>query len=126
MKIEEILYEMEGKCSMNISAPACNDELRRLECLFPEQTKQLRSLYMVTDGVEINVPGTVLYPAEMVMKRNEGRNPNALLEIGTFIFGDRLYLAADGKVTQVDHETGEVFLEWRSLNRFLMDELSAL
>lgn len=126
MKIEEILYQMEEKCAMNISAPTRSDDLNRLESLFPEQVKHLRGLYAVTDGVEINVPGTVLYSADEVMKRNERRNSMDLVEVGTFNFGDRLYLAADGTVTQIDHETGEFFFEWNSLNRFLMDELSAL
>lgn len=126
MRIENILYEMEGKCEMDISAPSNRDELLRLEGRHPKQAKYLKALYLITNGVEINVPGTILYPIAKVLEQNGEGEPEDLLEIGATNFGDRLLISSDGKIKQLDHETGEDFLEWGSLEQFLLDELSAL
>lgn len=127
MKIEDILCEMEGKCEMDISAPANKDELLCLKRMYPKQAKYLKDLYVVTNGVEINVPGTILYPVVKVLEQNGGRkNAEELLEIGTTSFGDRLFVSLEGKIKQFDHETGEEFLEWVSLEQFLSDELAVL
>lgn len=126
MKIDEILYEMEGKCIMDIAAPAKEEEFLRLEEKYPQQAKHLKELYLVTNGVEINVPGTILHSASQTLALNKGRDPEGILEIGVKNFGDRLYIAANGRILQIDHETGEVFLEWESLVHFLADELSEI
>lgn len=69
--IESILLSLEGKCRMEISAPASKEELNRISRIYPEQFNAIKALYVITDGVEIDVPGTVLYPINKIILMNE-------------------------------------------------------
>ncbi len=124
MNTEKILCEMEEKCNMEFARPAREESLQRLEETYPAQARYLKELYHITDGVGINVPGTVIYPVSEVLERGNGRNSSDELEIGFYSFGDCICMTMDGRIRQLNHETGEVFLEWKSLNQFLLDELS--
>ena len=57
--IDSILLSLEGECRMNISAPASKDMLDKILKLYPIQFRTIEDLYAITDGVEIDVPGTV-------------------------------------------------------------------
>lgn len=40
--------------------------------------------------------------------------------------GDIISVTSEGKVLQLEHESGDVFLDWDCLEVFLKDELDAL
>ena len=40
--------------------------------------------------------------------------------------GDIISVTSEGKVLQLEHESGDVFLDWDCLEFFLKDELDAL
>lgn len=124
--IDSILLSLEGKCRMNISAPASKDMLDKILKLYPIQFRTIEDLYAITDGVEIDVPGTVLYSIERILSVNESGLKDDYLEIGHMNFGDTISINSEGKVVQIEHETGDVFLDWDSLEAFLKDELEAL
>lgn len=124
--IDSILLSLEGKCRMNISAPASKDMLDKILKLYPIQFRTIEDLYAITDGVEIDVPGTVLYSIEIILSVNESGLKDGYLEIGHMNFGDTISINSEGKVVQIEHETGDVFLDWDSLEAFLKDELEAL
>lgn len=124
--IDSILLSLEGKCRMNISAPGPKDMLDKISKLYPVQFKTIEDLYVITDGVEIDVPGTVLYSIEKILSVNERGLEDGCLEIGHMNFGDTISVDSEGKVVQIEHETGDVFLDWDSLEAFLNDELEVL
>ena len=51
---------------------------------------------------------------------------NECIEIGVMNFGDTLSIISEGKILQLEHESGDVFLDWDWLEDFLKDELDAL
>lgn len=124
--IDSLLLSLEGKCRMNISAPASKDMLDKISKLYPIQFKAIEGLYTITDGVEIDVPGTVFYSIEEILSVNERNLEDGCLEIGHMNFGDTISVDSEGKVVQIELETGDVFLDWDSLEAFLNDELEAL
>ena len=54
------------------------------------------------------------------------RSPDEHVKIGAMNFGDEIVVGKDGRIYQIDHETGEEFLDWETLEDFLEDELAAL
>lgn len=124
--IESILLSLESKCRMDISAPASKEELNRISRIYPKQFNVIKALYEMTDGVEIDVPGTVLYPINKIISLNENVGSEGYIEIGVMNFGDTILITSDGKIVQLEHESGDVFLDWDCLEDFLKDELHAL
>lgn len=124
--IESILLSLEGKCRMDISAPATKEDITKLSRLYPKQYKAIKELYEISDGIEIDVPGTVFYPIKKIISVNEGVSANKCIEIGVMNFGDIILISSEGKVIQLEHESGDVFLDWDCLADFLNDELDAL
>lgn len=124
--IESILLSLEGKCRMDISAPATKEEITKITKLYPEQFKAIKELYEISDGIEIDVPGTVFYPIKKIISTNRGVSNNECIDIGVMNFGDIISISSEGKVLQLEHESGEVFLDWDCLEDFLNDELGAL
>ena len=41
-------------------------------------------------------------------------------------FGDILSITSEGKILQLEHESGDAFLDWDCLEDFLKDELDDL
>ena len=70
--VESILLSLEGKCRMDISAPATKEEIAKITKLYPEQFKAVKELYEISNGIEIDVPGTVFYPIEKIISMNKG------------------------------------------------------
>lgn len=124
--IESILLSLESKCRMGISEPASKEDITNIAKLYPEQFKAIKKLYEISDGIEIDVPGTVLYPINKIISINEGLTIDECIEIGVMNFGDIIAINSEGKVIQLEHESGKVFLDWDSIEDFLNDELSAL
>lgn len=124
--ITDILMDLEGKCRMDINAPASEKKMLELMTAFPSQTEAIEALYKITDGVEIDVPGTVLYSVEKILELNKGKESAEALEIGAMNFGDAIVVTNQKAILQIEHETGETFLDWDSLEAFLLDEMDAL
>lgn len=124
--IESILLSLEGKCRMDISAPATKEDITKLSMLYPKQYKAIKELYEISDGIEIDVPGTVFYPIKKIISENERVSAKEVIEIGVMNFGDIISITSEGKVIQLEHESGEAFLDWDCLEDFLNDELGAL
>ena len=120
--IMKIMMSLESRCRMKISAPASQEALTKLEKFgFSEQ---ILELYRITDGTEINIPGTVFLTADEIIANY---NKKEEITIGYLNFGDIIsFNSTNGKLIQIDHETGENFLEWDTLADFLNDELEAL
>ena len=124
--VEKILLALKAKCKMVITAPASLDVLYKLRMLYPKLPKAVLDLYTISDGVEINVTGTILFPADKLINAHNANASNEYLTIGMMSFGDKVVVGEDGKIYQIDHETGERFLGWDTLDDFLADELNAL
>lgn len=124
--IERILLSLEDKCRMDISAPATKEDITMLSKLYPGQYKAIKGLYEISDGIEIDVPGTVFFPIKKIISVNERVSSKDGIEIGVMNFGDIISITSEGKVIQLEHESGEVFLDWDCLEDFLNDELGAL
>lgn len=52
--IESILLSLEGKCRMDISAPASKEDITRVSRLYPKQFSAIKELYEISDGIEID------------------------------------------------------------------------
>ncbi len=125
-KVEKLLFELESKCKIEINAPASLDLLYELKQMYPVLPMAVLDMYAVSDGIEINIPGTTFYPLEKLLSMNKTVPKAKYVKIGTMIFGDEIVVGKDGKIYQIDHETGEEFLDWETFEAFLEDELSAL
>lgn len=125
-KVEKLLLELESKCNMEINAPASLDLLYELKQMYPVLPMAVLDMYAVSDGIEINIPGTTFYSLEKLLSMNKADSLTEYVKIGTMIFGDEIVVGKDGKIYQIDHETGEEFLDWETFEAFLEDELSAL
>lgn len=125
-KVEKLLLELEEKCNMEITFPASLDRLYELKHTYPILPMGVLDMYAISDGIEINVPGTVFYSLEKLINTNNKNSVNEYLKIGTMIFGDEIVVGKDGKIYQIDHETGKEYLDWETFEDFLVDELKAL
>ena len=108
-----LLEEMEAALPMAFAPPCMRtDRLAELPA-------SLSALYSLTDGMEINVPGTVILPLEELppWTRETQR-----ICFGHMNFGDLLCMDAEGRVYQIDIEDGAEFLSWDSLFAFLKSE----
>lgn len=124
--LENILLSMECKCRMNIFAPASKEDLLFLHNSYPSQYEGIFELYEISDGLEIGMPGTVFYPIRKIISTNKCRENSSTLEIGIMNFGDPIMISDDCRVIQIDHDSGEIFIEWDSLKDFMSDELNNL
>ena len=124
--VESILLSLEGKCRMDISEPATKEEIAKITKLYPEQFKAVKELYEISNGIEIDVPGTVFYSIETIISINMGVSSDKCIEIGVMNFGDIISISSWGKILQLEHESGGIFLDWNCLEDFLNDELKAL
>ena len=57
---------------------------------------------------------------------NKGVSSDECIEIGVMNFGDIILISSWGKIIQLEHESGGIFLDWNCLEDFLNDELRAL
>lgn len=124
--VEKILFELEAKCVMEINAPASLEELNNLKEMYPILPAELLDMYGVSDGIEINVPGTVFYSCAELLNENKVGSSCEYVKIGAMNFGDEIVVGKEGRIYQIDHETGEKFLDWETIEDFLVDELAAL
>lgn len=124
--VEKLLLELESKCDMEFHAPASLDMLETLKYRYPVLPKAVLDMYFISDGVEINIPGTVFYPIEKVLRINKEDPETEYVKIGVMVFGDEIVVGKDGKIYQIDHEVDEVFLDWETLEDYFEDELAAI
>lgn len=115
----QMLLQLEREMPMSFLPPAAAGDLEAVRKRFPQAPDVLYKLWAISDGVEINVPGTVLYGAKEALAAPA---PGDWVPLGHMSFGDPLYLTPDGRVLQVDHENGSLYLNWPSLLAFLEDE----
>lgn len=125
-KVEKLLFELESKCNMEISAPVSLDVLYDLKQMYPVLPMAVLDMYAISDGIEINIPGTIFYPLEELLSINKTDSSREYIKIGAMNFGDEIVVGKDGRIYQIDHETGEKFLDWDNFEDFLEDELAAL
>lgn len=119
LALYEKLLQLEREMPMSFAPPAPAEELEVFRQCFPQAPDILYELWAISDGVEINIPGTVFYSAKEALAAPA---PGDCVPLGHMSFGDPLYLAPDGQVLQMDHEDGSLFLGWPSLLDFLEDE----
>ena len=117
-KLLSLLEKMEDTFPMEFAPP----------CSLTERPAGLPAdlfvLYSITDGMEIDVPGTVILPLEEVSLWPEEPScgePQRLC-FGHMNFGDFLCIDENGTVFQMDIEDGSEFLRWDSLLDFLQSE----
>ncbi len=122
-KLYELLLELEDKFPMEIHEPASKNSINKLKEIYPTLPVAVLDMLEISNGIEINVPGTVLYSVEDIISHNE-RGVDEYV-IGYMSFGDEIHIDKSGMVIQIDHETEEVFLEWESLEECLAEELHA-
>ena len=108
-----LLEEMEAELPMRF-APPCARSNR-----LAELPAGLSELYSLTDGMEINVPGTVILPLEALPPQTK---ETQRICFGFMNFGDMLCMDQEGRVYQINLEDGTEFLSWDSLYSFLESE----
>lgn len=81
---------------MDFSAPATKEDITKISRLYPKQFKAIEELYGISDGIEIDVPGTVLYPINKIISLNENVGSEGYIEIGVMNFGDTILITSDG------------------------------
>ena len=124
--IKNLLKKIEAVAPVEKHMPADEGSVNKVRLAAPQEIPQdLILLWQITDGIEINVPGTRLYSVAEATEYllDDSKTDGGLFPLGSLDFGDNLYINATGEVIQIDHENGEVFLTWRSLIQFLEDEL---
>lgn len=119
LALYEKLLQLEREMPMSFAPPATAEDLTAFRQRFPQAPAILYELWAISDGVEINIPGTVLYNVKEALTASA---PEDWVPLGRMSFGDPLYLDPDGQVLQIDHEDGSLFLTWPSLLDFLEDE----
>lgn len=120
-ELEKTLENLESKCRMVFHEPVCRKMIEENSEFIPEE---LCLLWEISDGLEVNAPGTVFYSMDQVKRLNKAASSNLL--IGHMNFGDQLFLSKEGELIQKDHETDEVFLKWENICTFLEEELRDL
>lgn len=126
-KLYNMLIAIERQVPVEIHAPISGRQKEDLKKKFPDIPDALMELFSISNGIEVNVPGTVFYSVEDLMKNMKMRvvsQKEGWYPLGRMSFGDELFINQSGRVIQVDHETGEIFLEWKSPEEFLEDETS--
>lgn len=124
--VEKLLLNLESKCSMEVNMPASLDALYELKQMYPVLPMAVLDMYAISDGIEINVPGTTFYPVDKLLSINKNTTEVEYVKIGHMVFGDEIVVGKDGRIYQIDHETGTEFLDWETFEDFLEDELVAL
>lgn len=119
LALYEKLLQLEREMPMSFAPPATAEDLTVFRQRFPQAPAILYELWAISDGVEINIPGTVLYGVKEALAASA---PEDWVPLGRMSFGDPLYLDPDGQVLQIDHEDGSLFLTWPCLLDFLEDE----
>lgn len=95
--IESILLSLESKCRMDISAPASKDILIEVYTRYPARFERVNGLYEITNGIEIDAPGTVLYSVEKLISLNKDKRSSSSIEIGVKNFDNLILLDNEGK-----------------------------
>ncbi|MBR5800455.1 MAG: SMI1/KNR4 family protein [Lachnospiraceae bacterium] len=124
--VEKFLLKLESKCSLEVNIPASLDALCELKQMYPVLPRAVLDMYALSDGIEINVPGTTFYPVNKLLSINKDATEVEYVKIGYMVFGDEIVVGKDGRIYQIDHETGTEFLDWETFEDFLEDELAAL
>lgn len=119
----QALIKMEGKTPMTFFPPAAPRDLAAFRCRWPQAPQVLFHLWEISDGLEIQVTGTVLYSVREALDLTA---PEGWVPLGYLSFGDPLYLDGDGQVLQMDHEKGKLYLSWPTLRNFLEEELEVV
>ena len=91
--VEDLLMQMEEHSSyrIDIHPPADAKAISEMKKNYPFVPSQVLDFYRVTDGVEIGVPGTEVYPVRKVLRYTDGSAASSRwLEIGAMSFGDPL------------------------------------
>lgn len=129
MDIYEVLTRIENSnVSLYLNAPASHIELQNFKKFISEKginnIESLFELYRITDGLEINVPGTCIYSVNKVIYHNTkaNRSPEKNIVIGIFNFGDLIYLKYDGSIGQYSVDENCVVCTWNNLSSFLKEE----
>ncbi|MBN2764672.1 MAG: SMI1/KNR4 family protein [Bacteroidales bacterium] len=123
----EKIMQFEGLVPMEVHEPANGYEIANLKDVWKDIPQAMLELFEISNGLEINVPGTVIYSIHELLERigeEQQRLKEGLIPFGVMSFGDYLYMKPGGKIIQVDHEERENFLEWNSIEDFLDDEFA--
>lgn len=124
MMIMKYLLELEKVCPMDVAAPASQASMELISNRFPTLPKAVLDLYKISNGIEINIPGTIIYSADELLEYNSTADSNSeMINIGRMSFGDELWVDAKGIVVQVDFDTREEYLTWPTFEDFLGEEL---
>ena len=113
------LLLMKQRIPMTFAPPADREAVAAFRRRCPRAPDILYELWSISDGVELNVPGTVLYSAGEALEQPA---LGGCVPLGHMSFGDPLYLDAGGQVLQMDRRNGALFLSWPTLVDFLEEE----
>ncbi len=97
------LLLMKQRIPMTFAPPADRETVAAFRRRCPRAPDILYELWSISDGVELNVPGTVLYSAGEALERPV---LGGCVPLGHMSFGDPLYLDAGGQVLQMDRRNG--------------------
>lgn len=127
MSVDKILRELETKCKLDITYPALQEKISRLKVTYPMLPKAVLDMYQISDGIEINDHGTVIYSIDRVSAINHADSSSLYITIGCMSFGDEIVVRkSDGRICQIDHETASEYLEWNTFEDLLADEIKII
>ena len=113
------LLLMKQRIPMTFAPPAAREAVAAFRRRCPRAPDILYELWSISDGVELNVPGTVLYSAGEALEKPA---LGGCVPLGHMSFGDPLYLDTGGQVLQMDRRNGALFLSWPTLLDLLEEE----
>lgn len=134
MSIPKICEKLKSDPRMMLYPPASDSEIRAFEkeCLPCGLPVSLSELLRQFDGGELFVPGTTIHGIKKrgrELSLSEVNNeffqsligrPDRYLIFATMNFGDMLLIdRITERILQYDHETGEIFCSWPSLENWL-------
>lgn len=121
----KLLFELEKACPMDVAVPASQASMELIINRFPTLPEAVLDLYKISNGLEINVPGTAIYSIDELLENNDTVDSDSdMVNIGHMSFGDELWVDINGNIVQVNFDTGEAYLTWPSFKEFLIEELS--
>ncbi|MEQ2443094.1 SMI1/KNR4 family protein [Pseudoflavonifractor sp. CLA-AP-H29] len=110
---------MTRRMPVSLAPPASDGAVAAFRRHCPRAPDVLYELWAISDGMELNAPGTVLYSAGEALKEPV---LGGCVPLGRMSFGDPLYLDARGQVLQIDRRNGALFQTWPTLVDFLEEE----
>lgn len=117
----ELLLKHEKRLGIEFSNPISVENEKHLMDSFSNVPMALIELLQISDGMEIDKTLITIFSGKEICEYKDIAFGN-LITIGLFGFGDFICMDPNGRIIQIDYETGEIFLTWESFSSLLLDK----